>query len=75
MEAMAKEWSNTGYLFRAVEDGGLGVTRARFRVSGYLTDRGCLPAAEHHSDSWRLRRAVAAADGPDRGDAGAGYSA
>ena len=28
-EAMAEEWSNTGYLFRAVEDGGLGVTQAR----------------------------------------------
>ena len=48
-EEMAVEWSDSGYLFKAVEDGGLGVTRggARFRISGYLTNSGGMPAAEY----------------------------
>ena len=46
-EAMAEEWSDSGYLFKAVEDGGLGVTQARFRTSGNLTESGGMPAAEY----------------------------
>ena len=57
-EVMTEEWSDTGYLFRAVRQGALGVARTRFKVSGYLTDRGGLPAAEYQrlpadAESWR----------------------
>ena len=68
-EAMAEKWSSSGYLFKAVEDGGLGVTRARFRVSGYLTDSGRVPSAAGG------REELAAADGPGRCDACADHSA
>ena len=65
-EAMAEEWSDSGYLFKAVEDSRLGVTRARFRISGFLTDSGGMPAAEYQrqlaaAESWRQRMAPAVA--------------
>ena len=44
---MAEEWADSGYLFKAVEESELGVTQARFRMSGYLTDSGGMPAAEY----------------------------
>ena len=44
---MTEEWSDTSYLFRAVGQGGMGVTRRRFKVSGYLNDSGGLPNAEY----------------------------
>ena len=63
-EEMAEEWADSGYLFKAVEDGGLGVTQARFRISGYLNDSGGMPAAEYQrqlaaAESWRPQMAPA----------------
>ena len=44
---LALQWARTGKLFGPVAEGGLGVTPAKFNMSGYLTDSGGMPAGEY----------------------------
>ena len=64
---LAVEWADSGYLFKPVEEGGLGVTQGRFRMSVYLTDSGGICQRPSTSGSWRPRRTTPSTKGRGQG--------